>query len=253
MKYRLLFPFVGLVLLFSACSNVPQASSSSSSISEPKPLPTWAQPYFFTALPFPLESVLKDPPSEGSPEDLADRKALYEIQQTRKTPECEAAGRQAIPTMEATFGAKENQDRGLPDFSKMKKKKREALTTFYKHVQRDMFFIVETAKLKYAKKRPFLRFPDIRPCIKQEPTFTYPSGHATHGIAGAEILSLLFPKNASALKKAGVQAGAYRVLGGVHHPSDIEAGMILGKKIAEVLEADPKFKAELKATKKLLK
>ena len=48
----------------------------------------------------------------------------------------------------------------------------------------------------------------------------------------------------------GREIGWDRVVAGLHHPTDIYAGRVLGQALAESLLADPKFQAELVQLKK---
>ena len=47
----------------------------------------------------------------------------------------------------------------------------------------------------------------------------------------------------------GRQIGWNRVVGGMHHPSDIAAGRVLGQAIARALLRDADFKAQLEEVK----
>jgi acid phosphatase (class A) len=68
---------------------------------------------------------------------------------------------------------------------------------------------------------------------------SYPSGHATRGLAYAAVLAELVPERREALLERGRQVGVDRVIGGVHWPSDIEAGQRLGAALVEIWLADP--------------
>ena len=88
-----------------------------------------------------------------------------------------------------------------------------------------------TLVLKYSinRDRPFVTYPDIKKkSIAGTPSF--PSGHATVAFATATSLSLAFPKwyvIAPSYLWAGTVAYSRMHLG-VHYPSDILAGIIVG-------------------------
>lgn len=91
------------------------------------------------------------------------------------------------------------------------------------------------AKEFYQRPRPYFSNPLVQPCIDREDTFAYPSGHATYSRAMARILATIFPHKALALLERADQVALSRVQGGVHHPSDIEAGKKLGDEVARRL------------------
>ena len=53
------------------------------------------------------------------------------------------------------------------------------------------------------------------------------------------------PNKADALLEGGRQIGWNRVIGGMHHPSDIAARRVLGQAIARSLLRNEEFKAQL--------
>jgi acid phosphatase (class A) len=60
------------------------------------------------------------------------------------------------------------------------------------------------------------------------------------------VLSKLDPSRKELFMKRADQIAADRVLAGVHHPSDIEAGKKLGDAEFAALEKSPKFEQALK-------
>lgn len=233
-------------------SQLPVENTGVSSAASDKTVPEWATPYFFTVLPAPIEQIVPPPPPEGSVEDLADLAKLEAHQKTRTKAECLAAARQEIPTIEELFSRKKTGDRGLPNLKNLDAATITAIKTLYSHVQRDVVAIGRTAKLHYARKRPYTRKAGLVPCVSREATASYPSGHSAYGSAGAELLGELFPRNVTSLRRAGESAAEHRVLGGVHYPSDVAAGTQLGRKVYELLRLNSQFQAELASVKKLM-
>jgi hypothetical protein len=88
------------------------------------------------------------------------------------------------------------------------------------------------AKFHYFNPRP----SQLDPSIKTEiglPNFpSYTSGHSTFSAAGTVILSYLFPGGATSFAAMRDEAGISRLYGGIHYPSDIEAGKLHGGRIA---------------------
>jgi len=115
--------------------------------------------------------------------------------------------------------------------------------------------IVELGKNHWKRLRPFQQDKRIQPPLtKQEladlsKNPSYPSGHATAGSLDALVLSELAPDLKDALVARGLQIGDDRVLGGVHFPSDIEAGHKLAQALFDKFKASPDFQADLAKAK----
>src|SRR6267154_729714 len=88
------------------------------------------------------------------------------------------------------------------------------------------------AKFHYFNPRP----SQLDPSIKTEiglPNFpSYTSGHSTFSAASSAILTYLFPGGATSFAAMRDEAGISRLYGGIHYPSDIEAGKLHGGRVA---------------------
>jgi len=87
-------------------------------------------------------------------------------------------------------------------------------------------------KLAVRRQRPDL--DDLPPLIKTETQISYPSAHASTSFAGARSLSRLAPAAGPALYAAAAAMALSRPYVGVHYPSDIVAGAMLGAAVAEL-------------------
>jgi acid phosphatase (class A) len=105
------------------------------------------------------------------------------------------------------------------------------------------------AKDYFQRKRPYREDSRIQPLGQRDDECAYPSGHATRGILCAMILVQLDPGRAEKLLERGREIGWDRVIGGVHHPSDIVAGRVLGQAVARALMKSPAFQADLQEAK----
>ncbi len=105
------------------------------------------------------------------------------------------------------------------------------------------------AKKKWNRVRPPLADTRIHPCVALEKTASYPSGHATRGIVWATLLAEIFPDYRDKLMERGKQIGEDRVIGGMHYPSDVDAGQQLGAQIARQLLDKPDFKVAMQRAK----
>ncbi|HEX9290473.1 MAG TPA: phosphatase PAP2 family protein, partial [Anaeromyxobacteraceae bacterium] len=104
-------------------------------------------------------------------------------------------------------------------------------------------------KERFARPRPYDADVRVAPAVAREPSFAFPSGHAVRGVLHALLLAELAPARREALLERGRQIGFDRVRGGVHWPSDVEAGQRLGGALAAARLADPRFRARLEAAR----
>ena len=61
---------------------------------------------------------------------------------------------------------------------------------------------------------------------------SYPSGHSCVSSSAAEVLSRFFPQQRAQLDAMVTEAGLSRMYGGIHYRFDIEAGQLLGRRVA---------------------
>lgn len=84
-------------------------------------------------------------------------------------------------------------------------------------------------KISVARKRPYLTYPDIQNVVT-ESSHSFPSGHTTAAFATATSLSLCYPKwyvVAPSFTWACL-SGYSRMHLGVHYPSDVLVGALIG-------------------------
>jgi len=183
------------------------------------------------------------PPAPGSPEDKKDFETLLDWQARRTEADCGKANAQASADYDKFFGDISPFPAPLPP---------EASTILF-HVYFDAGKTVSAAKKRFARERPFRRNKELTPCLGRIAGLSYPSGHATVSRLFALLLSDLDPARRAAFMARADQAALNRVIGGVHHPSDIEAGKLLGNAIYADLQQTPSFRADFEKLKPLLK
>ena len=89
-----------------------------------------------------------------------------------------------------------------------------------------------TYALKYSidRLRPYEKYPDMIHAIEREDSPSFPSGHTAAAFSLATSLSITYPKwyviAPSALWACGV--GYARINQGVHYPSDVLTGAVIG-------------------------
>lgn len=119
----------------------------------------------------------------------------------------------------------------------------------------DLETIQTPAKRGFTRPRPFVAEP-ADTCIAPEPWLaasgSYPSGHSALGWAWALVLAEMAPDRADAVLARGLAYGESRVVCGVHYPSDVEAGRLVGAAMVARLKADPAFQADFAVAKREL-
>jgi undecaprenyl-diphosphatase len=90
--------------------------------------------------------------------------------------------------------------------------------------------IVDLVKLAVPRHRPFEH--QLGP---SERTHSFPSGHAATACAGATMLAAYVPRWRAAFYALAVLIGLSRLYNGVHYPTDVIAGAVLGFAVATAL------------------
>ena len=108
-------------------------------------------------------------------------------------------------------------------------------------------------KVAYDRSRPFLSYPDLKPCLPLESSQSYPSGHATWYVSTSLLLADLLPERRERLLAVGHQGMAARVTCGMHYPSDVEAGQRLGEAAVKQILLSPQWQRFKRSVQKEIK
>ncbi len=184
--------------------------------------------------------LLPAPASVGSEEYKAEIDLILAIQPMRTPVQIKRFEAEEKMTL-ATFADV------MPDFCTVENLPK--LDKLLTAATKDLKYFVGSAKKHFQRKRPYREDNRIQPLGPREEDFAYPSGHGSRGILCATILAQLEPSRADKLAKRGREIGWDRVIGGVHHPSDIVAGRVLGQAVARALLNSPAFQADMKEVK----
>ena len=182
------------------------------------------------------------PPAAGSKADLRDLAVLKDWQRKRTKEQC----------ARANAGAHAGYDEFFGDISPFPEPLPEAAAVIFQRVKTETDGVAADIKEMFKRPRPFLRDAALDPCLGRVGGLAYPSGHATISRLYALILADLVPSRKKEFFARADQAALDRVIGGVHHPSDIEAGKKLAEKLYKVYRKSPAFKADLKTLRALL-
>lgn len=189
-----------------------------------------------------LIDLLPPPPANDSAQTKQEIGQLLTIQVTR-TPDMEA--RAKADAEETIFRFADVIDN--PKFSRENLPK---FSAFFDRVLATEGAVVDPAKDVWKRTRPHLLYPDlIKPAVPLSKSGSYPSGHTTAGTLMGVVLSDMVPEKKQAIMSRAWEFGWNRVIGGIHYPSDIEAGRISGVAIAQTIMQHDDFKAEYEAAK----
>lgn len=218
---------------------------------------------------FDVLHLLPPPPQTGSPAERKDIDAVVAMQ-SASSPE-----RVALAEQDATIGLGAFAGVLAPgyDFAKLPD-----VETFFRKVGRDTQFATALGKDCWERPRPFVLDTRVHPPgTMQEQTlappggkntaphgsaspcpplgpapeysYSYPSGHSTFGAMTAILLSDMVPEKRGELYARGWQFGESRIVGGVHYPSDVEAGRIDATALVAVMMGNADFRADLAAAR----
>lgn len=182
------------------------------------------------------------PPEAGSKKDKADLAAVLGWQEKRAPRDCDRAKAGAHAGYAEFFG-------DLSPFPEPLPKEAEVI---FNRVRTETDGAAADIKDIFKRPRPFLRDPALRPCLGRIGGLAYPSGHATISRLFALMLADLVPKMKKVYLARADEAALDRVIGGVHHPADIEAGKRLADKLYRRYRKSPVFRADMETLRSLL-
>ncbi len=120
---------------------------------------------------------------------------------------------------------------------------------FFRSLATDLKAIDTASKLPFKRHRPYEVDARVKPCVSLPSSSSYPSGSALQALVWAELLAELVPGKRAALLERAHRAAWGRVIGGVHFPTDIEAGRRLAAPFLAACRANPEFRARFDAVR----
>ena len=187
-----------------------------------------------------LKKLLPSPPADGSAETKAEIDLILQKQQAR-TPEEVARIKSEVKIQAFVFA-----DLLGPWFAE---KNLPLTAALFKNVDEDAHPVIASGKAFWNRPRPPLQDKRVQPPIDIPTNASYPSGHSTVSELYAQILAQLMPDLKDELLQRGRLIGDDRVLAGVHFPSDVAAGKILGDALFAKFMASDAFQADLAKAK----
>ena len=86
-------------------------------------------------------------------------------------------------------------------------------------------------KQKLIRERPFISFPSINCGIPPLDRYSFPSGHTLHAVCFNTVLAMMAPTIALVLLPFTLSVSASRVVLGLHYPSDVAVGAMIGSSL----------------------
>lgn len=87
------------------------------------------------------------------------------------------------------------------------------------------------------RERPFISFPAIHCGTPPLDRYSFPSGHTLHAVCFTTVLALTLPALAIVVVPFTLAVAASRVVLGLHFPSDVLAGAVIGGTMGMVATA----------------
>lgn len=185
-----------------------------------------------------IKKLIGDYPKLGTPASNEDFRVLLQLQKTRTAQDCAQATADESTSVAAIFGGA----KGILNDDEVSR-----MQAFLLKAYANTGINAYIAKQVFKRPRPYQADKSIKPCIALESSYAYPSGHSMISRLYGRILSRVYPERAEQLMKRANEFAYNRIVGGVHHPSDVKAAFIISDYLATKMIEDDKFLQALNA------
>ena len=167
-------------------------------------------------------------PQGGTPAALGEQAVLFWLQRSRTAQDVARAQGEDTPSFgcyarDIHLGPGAGLQDGGVDFRDFPRTQ-----AVLDHARQDLWPVLQSLQATFARPRPYTVFQGLQPALPVSAGPSYPSVHAVLGCFFACIIAQYDPADKPALEATGQLIGTDRVLGGVHYPSDVDAGQRLG-------------------------
>jgi membrane-associated phospholipid phosphatase len=100
-----------------------------------------------------------------------------------------------------------------------------------------VYAAVAAIGLRWRRHRPFARFEAIRELVPHEPARSFPSRHVASAFAMATVSTPAHPTIGRLMGNLAWALAASRVIAGLHYPTDVVAGAVLGVAVGRLFRA----------------
>lgn len=173
-----------------------------------------------------IKKIIGDYPAKGSSAEENDFRVLLDYQDTRSAQDCEVAQSDRKISVENLFG---------PETGILTKGEVRLMNLHLASAYVTAGINIHVAKKLYKRPRPYISHPEVKPCIDLEKSYAYPSGHTFIARLFARLISKVYPERADKILARSTQFAESRIIGGVHHPSDVKAANALADYLAEAM------------------
>jgi len=182
------------------------------------------------------------PPPADSAEQKVDIAAVLDWQAKRTAADCDAASVTADATYDHLWGGR----------SPFAESAAAEINAFFERVASDLDEATYVMKSRYKRTRPYDAYAEAKPCIRKSRSPSYPSAHSLFARVFADVLGEILPERKDEFLKMADQTALNRVIGGVHYPTDIEAGKLFGDQFHSQLQKSPAYLQDIEKLKTFL-
>jgi acid phosphatase (class A) len=195
---------------------------------------------FITPAQIDLVRLLPPPPAQDGAVTKAELAEVLTLQQNATPARIEQASLDAEETL-FRFA--------YQIFPTLKADKVPLSAAFFQKLSDDEGLIIDAAKDKWKRQRPFLADDRIKPLAKRSTSGAYPSGHTAFGTLVGIVLADMIPEKKTEIFARTEDYGFSRMVAGLHYRSDVFASRMAGTAMVAIMMQNDKFKAEAAAAK----
>ncbi len=242
-RRHLMKPLTGVVLIRAICCAALLTFLTACASHSPSPPYIRPDRTYYLSTATIIIPRLPPPPLPGTTVDGQELQILKRWQEKRTPAKCAQARAEARGDYRELFA----------DNSPFPPDSPAAVSEFFRRGLNDLDYAVGAIKDRYQRPRPFLRDVGLTPCINMIGGYSYLRGHAVNARVFAPILADQAPGRREEFLARADRAALNRVISGVHYPSDIAAGKMVGEVLYQEFSKSNAFRSDLDSLRKYLR